>query len=155
MEAFSWQHGVFLGSVISSEITAAAEGSQGQVRRDPFAMLPFCGYNMADYWGHWVDFRKFLGYNSPKIFYVNWFRKKNGQFLWPGFGENSRVLKWICGRIGRNPTSKSVRTPIGHVPTQDALDVSGLDLSDDDLASLTEVDCKEWLEECKLVCLHL
>jgi len=152
LEAFTWQHGVFLGSIISSETTAAAEAKAGTVRRDPFAMLPFCGYNMADYWAHWVDFRKFLGYNSPKIFYVNWFRKnKNGQFLWPGYGENGRVLKWICGRIGRNPTSKSIRTPIGHVPTVDALDVSGLDLSDEDLASLNEVDCAEWLQECKLI----
>jgi phosphoenolpyruvate carboxykinase (GTP) len=148
LEAFTWQHGVFLGSIISSEQTAAAEGKLGQVRRDPFAMLPFCGYNMADYFKHWLDFRKFTGYNSPKIFYVNWFRKdENGQFLWPGFGENSRVLKWICGRIGRNPTSKSIRTPIGHVPTVDSLDTSGLDIVDSALDKLTEVNCEEWMQE--------
>lgn len=152
LEAFSWQHGVFLGSIESSEMTAAAEGSVGQVRRDPFGMLPFCGYNMADYWNHWVEFRKFLGYNCPKIFYVNWFRRgKDGKFIWPGFGENSRVLKWVCKRIGRNPISRATRTPIGFIPAQNALDVRGLDLSESVLNSLTEIDCEEWLRECKLV----
>eukprot|EP01124_Arcella_intermedia_P029992 TRINITY_DN645_c0_g1_i5.p1 TRINITY_DN645_c0_g1~~TRINITY_DN645_c0_g1_i5.p1 ORF type:complete len:1656 (+),score=462.78 TRINITY_DN645_c0_g1_i5:536-4969(+) len=133
-------------------MTAAAEGSVGEVRRDPFGMIPFCGYNMADYWKHWVDFRKFLGYSCPKIFYVNWFRRnKAGQFIWPGFGENSRVLKWICGRIGRNPISKSIRTPIGYIPATDSIDVSGLDISDQTMASLYEVDNREWLNECKLI----
>lgn len=135
-------------------MTAAAEGSIGQVRRDPFGMLPFCGYNMADYWNHWIEFRKFLGYNSPKIFYVNWFRRgKDGKFVWPGFGENSRVLKWVCKRIGRNPISRAIRTPIGFVPAPTSLDVRGLDLSDSVLSSLTEIDCQEWLKECQLVCL--
>jgi phosphoenolpyruvate carboxykinase (GTP) len=151
IEAFTWQHGVFLGSIISSEQTAAAEGKIGDVRRDPFAMLPFCGYNMADYFGHWVDFRRFLGYNCPKIFYVNWFRKENGKFLWPGFGENSRVLKWICERIGRNPTGKSVRTAIGHVPTEDALDLHGIDVTEADMTRLLHVDNEAWLAEVALV----
>jgi phosphoenolpyruvate carboxykinase (GTP) len=148
-EAFTWQHGVFMGSVISSEQTAAAEGKLGQVRRDPFAMLPFCGYNMGDYYDHWMEFRKKLGYNSPKIFYVNWFRKENGSFLWPGFGENSRVLKWICQRIGRNPTGRSVRTAIGHVPSSDAIDLSGVDVSDDTIDKLMDVDTEGWLGECQ------
>eukprot|EP01116_Phalansterium_solitarium_P023079 TRINITY_DN78_c0_g2_i2.p1 TRINITY_DN78_c0_g2~~TRINITY_DN78_c0_g2_i2.p1 ORF type:complete len:2396 (+),score=1061.53 TRINITY_DN78_c0_g2_i2:171-7358(+) len=147
-EAFTWQHGVFMGSIISSELTAAAEGKQGDVRRDPFAMRPFCGYNMADYFSHWNNFRKSLGYNSPKIFYVNWFRRDDsGAFIWPGFGENSRVLKWICKRIGRNPSGKSVRTPIGHVPSHDGLDLGGLDLSGESLHKLLHVDAEEWLRE--------
>eukprot|EP01114_Cavostelium_apophysatum_P000919 TRINITY_DN107_c0_g1_i4.p1 TRINITY_DN107_c0_g1~~TRINITY_DN107_c0_g1_i4.p1 ORF type:complete len:2401 (-),score=559.00 TRINITY_DN107_c0_g1_i4:81-7283(-) len=147
-EAFTWEHGVFMGSIISSELTAAAEGKLGDVRRDPFAMLPFCGYNMGDYFNHWINFRKFLGYNSPKIFYVNWFRRDaKGNFLWPGFGENSRVLEWICKRIGRNPTGKSHRTPIGHVPTHDALDLGGLDLSSETIHKILHVDAEEWLHE--------
>ena len=147
-EAYSWTHGVFMGSIISSEQTAAAEGSVGVVRRDPFAMLPFCGYHMGDYFGHWASFRDRLGYNSPKIFYVNWFRKdENGKFIWPGFGENSRVLKWICNRIGRNPTGKSIATPIGHVPTPDAIDLGGLDMSRESLQKLLHVDAAEWLKE--------
>jgi phosphoenolpyruvate carboxykinase (GTP) len=127
-EAFDWPHGVFMGSIISSEQTAAAEGKVGAVRRDPFAMLPFCGYNMADYFNHWLEFRKQLGYNAPKIFYVNWFRKDDqGNYLWPGYGENSRVLKWICERV--DGTGQAKATPIGYVPTARGLDLSGLDIS--------------------------
>jgi len=144
-EAFIWEQGVFMASTISSEQTAAAEGKQGEIRRDPFAMLPFCGYNMADYWAHWVDFRKTLGYLSPKIFYVNWFRKEKGQFLWPGFGENSRVLKWVCERV--DGTGKARSTPIGYVPTNDALDIGGLDISRDTMHKLTHVDHQAWLQE--------
>jgi len=145
-EAFIWDHGVFMGSIISSEITAAAEGPAGIVRRDPFAMLPFCGYHMGDYFQHWVSFRDRLGYNSPKIFYVNWFRRDaDGKFLWPGFGENSRVLKWICERV--DGVGKARSTPIGYVPTFDALDTGGLDLSVDTLHHLLHVNPDEWLKE--------
>eukprot|EP01125_Pyxidicula_operculata_P002312 TRINITY_DN121_c0_g1_i3.p1 TRINITY_DN121_c0_g1~~TRINITY_DN121_c0_g1_i3.p1 ORF type:complete len:1420 (-),score=421.83 TRINITY_DN121_c0_g1_i3:81-4073(-) len=144
-EAFIWEQGVFMGSIISSEQTAAAEGSIGQVRRDPFAMLPFCGYNMGDYFNHWTEFRKNLGFLSPKIFYVNWFRKENGKFLWPGFGENCRVLKWICERV--DGIGKARSTPIGIVPTNDALDVDGLDISKDTIHKLLHVDAKLWLNE--------
>jgi len=149
-EAFTWPQGVFMGSIISSELTAAAEGTVGSVRRDPFAMLPFCGYNMGDYFGHWARFRQKLGYNSPKIFYVNWFRRDDeGKFIWPGFSENSRVLKWICQRLGRNPTGKSVVTPIGHVPTNDGIDLSGLDesVNAEVMRKLLTVDSAEWLKE--------
>ena len=144
-EAFIWEQGVFMASMISSEQTAAAEGTQGVIRRDPFAMLPFCGYNMGDYWSHWIDFRKTLGYLSPKIFYVNWFRKEKGQFLWPGFGENSRVLKWVCERV--DGVGKARSTPIGYVPTNDALDIGGLDVSRDTVHKLTHVDYQAWLQE--------
>jgi GTP-dependent phosphoenolpyruvate carboxykinase len=146
-EAYIWDHGVFMGSIISSEQTAAAEGKLGNVRRDPFAMLPFCGYNMADYWGHWLKLRNKMGYSAPKIFYVNWFRKdeQTGQFLWPGFGENCRVLKWITERVDNQ--GKARPTPIGYVPTHDALDVAGLDVSADALHKLTHIDIEGWLEE--------
>lgn len=157
-EAFIWEQGVFMGSIISSEQTAAAEGRLGQVRRDPFAMLPFCGYNMADYFQHWIDFRKKLGFLSPKVFYVNWFRKENGKilffrflshltgkFLWPGFGENCRVLKWICERV--DGVGKARSTPIGYVPTHDGLDIDGLDIEQDTLHKLLHVDNKLWIDE--------
>jgi phosphoenolpyruvate carboxykinase (GTP) len=142
-----------MGSIISSEQTAAAEGKLGNVRRDPFAMLPFCGYNMADYWGHWLNFRNKMGYSAPKIFYVNWFRKdeQTGQFLWPGFGENCRVLKWITERIGRNPTGKASMTPIGLVPTLDAIDVGGLDIGDDVVKSLLSVSSAGWQDEIQSI----
>ena len=137
-----------MASIISSEQTAAAEGTLGAVRRDPFAMLPFCGYNMADYFGHWLDFRKNLGYLSPKIFYVNWFRKDDSgkNFLWPGFGENSRVLKWICERV--DGTGKARSTAIGYVPTHDALDLGGLDtISKETIHKLLHVEESDWLKE--------
>eukprot|EP01126_Amoeba_proteus_P039348 TRINITY_DN4142_c0_g3_i2.p1 TRINITY_DN4142_c0_g3~~TRINITY_DN4142_c0_g3_i2.p1 ORF type:complete len:436 (-),score=111.03 TRINITY_DN4142_c0_g3_i2:22-1137(-) len=151
-ESFSWAHGVFQGSLCSSETTAAATGAVGVVRRDPFAMLPFCGYNMAKYWEHWLEMGKVLQ-NPPKIFYVNWFRKKDGKFLWPGFGDNSRVLKWICERV--EGTGEALSTPMGFCPTPHSLDTEGLDLSDDVLQSLTSVDTSslsEWkkeVEDCK------
>jgi len=142
-----WDHGVFLGSIMASETTAAAAGEVGNLRRDPFAMLPFCGYNMADYFGHWLSFsERFDEAKLPKIFYVNWFRKgADGRFLWPGFGENSRVLEWVFERTaGRGD---GVDTPIGLVPTPEAINVEGLDLSSDDLAELLRVDRHEWHAE--------
>ena len=112
-EAYDWEHGVFIGSTISSEQTAAAEGAVGSLRRDPFAMLPFCGYNMADYWSHWLEMGKVLGDKAPKIFQVNWFRKDNdGRWLWPGFGDNARVIDWIIRRIeGAVPAVDSADAP--------------------------------------------
>ena len=147
-ESFDWKHGIFLGSVMGSEITAAAIADNiGQVRRDPFAMLPFIGYNAGDYLNHWLE----IGEKSdetklPKIYYVNWFRKdENGKFLWPGFGDNSRVLKWIIERIAG--TGKAVETPIGYLPTADAIDVDGLDVSAADMEVLLKVDKAAWLKE--------
>jgi phosphoenolpyruvate carboxykinase (GTP) len=150
-EARDWQHGTFLGSIISSEKTAAAAGKVGDLRRDPMAMLPFCGYNMGDYWGHWLKIGRRKGAVLPKIYYVNWFRKSaGGDFLWPGYSENGRVLKWIVERcIG---TAKAVETPIGNVPAEGALDVAGLDeVSRDDLAELLHVDVDGWLAELPLI----
>ena len=145
-EARDWQHGVFIGSMMSSESTAAATGAVGVVRRDPMAMLPFCGYNMADYWSHWLEIGKRSGANLPRVFYVNWFRKDSaGQFIWPGFGENSRVLKWVAERC--EGTGDAVETAIGHMPTRDALDLSGLDISSDEIDELTRVDADGWLAE--------
>jgi phosphoenolpyruvate carboxykinase (GTP) len=143
----SWDHGVFLGSIMASETTAAATGAVGNLRRDPFAMLPFCGYNMADYFGHWLTFsERFDEEKLPKIFYVNWFRKgADGRWLWPGFGENSRVLEWIFERTaGRGDADETV---IGYVPTLGALDVSGLNVTPDDMKELLTVDEDEWREE--------
>lgn len=154
-ESFDWQHGVFLGSNIASEKTAAAEGTVGELRRDPFAMLPFCGYNMGDYFGHWLK----LGAQAdasklPKIYYVNWFRKNSaGKFVWPGYGENSRVLKWIVDRL--EGTAEGVDTPIGVLPPQTALDLDGLDLSQEDLDLLLTVDADIWRQEAALVPSHL
>ena len=146
-EAFDWEHGVFLGSIMSSETTAAATGAVGALRRDPFAMLPFCGYNMADYWSHWFDVGARLApEDRPRVFYVNWFRKgSDGRFLWPGFGENSRVLAWIFERC--TGAGAAEETPIGLVPGEGALEVSGLDLSPEALAELLEVDPEAWLGE--------
>eukprot|EP01098_Paradermamoeba_levis_P012469 TRINITY_DN5465_c0_g1_i1.p1 TRINITY_DN5465_c0_g1~~TRINITY_DN5465_c0_g1_i1.p1 ORF type:complete len:671 (+),score=188.80 TRINITY_DN5465_c0_g1_i1:140-2152(+) len=145
-EAFNWDHGVFMGAICSSEQTAAAEGKVGDVRRDPFAMLPFCGYNMGDYFGHWASMRKKMGYSSPKIYYVNWFRKdKKGKFLWPGFGENSRVLKWICERA--DGTAEAKRTPIGFVPTIRSLDLGGLDITREAVHEMLSVEVEDWLKE--------
>src|SRR5690606_38556218 len=125
-QSFDWQHGTFLGSVMSSEKTAAAAGTVGEVRFDPFAMLPFMGYNVGDYIQHWLDIGQATNPEKlPKLFWVNWFRKSDaGKFLWPGFGDNSRVLKWILARGGR--AGGSTGTPIGYVPAPDALDLSGL-----------------------------
>ncbi|MEV6173248.1 phosphoenolpyruvate carboxykinase (GTP) [Streptomyces sp. NPDC051954] len=154
-ESFDWNHGVFLGANVASEKTAAAEGKVGELRRDPFAMLPFCGYNMGDYMGHWVDVAKDKDQAKlPKIYYVNWFRKNDqGKFVWPGFGENSRVLKWIVERLeGR---AEGVETAIGILPTKDALDTKGLELADEDLDFLLTVDKEIWREEAALVPEHL
>ena len=147
-ESFDWKHGVFLGSIVGSEITAATISSKiGQVRRDPFAMLPFCGYHMGDYFRHWLNIGAKAGSDKlPKIFYVNWFRKdKDGRWLWPGFGENSRVLKWIFERIVGE--GKAEKTAIGYMPTIDAIDRDGLDVSDADMTELLKVNTEEWLEE--------
>jgi phosphoenolpyruvate carboxykinase (GTP) len=153
-EAFDWQHGVFLASNVSSEGTAAAENKVGELRRDPFAMLPFCGYNMGDYFGHWLQ----LGAGSdpeklPRIYYVNWFRKgSDGTFIWPGYGENSRVLKWIVDRLeGR---ADAVKTPIGLLPVPEELDTTGLSLPDGALDLLLTVDADAWREEAALIPAH-
>jgi len=146
-EAFNWTHGTFLGSIQSSETTAAQAGAVGIVRRDPMAMLPFCGYNMGDYLAHWLKMgRKTSPANLPKIFYVNWFRKSSaGKWLWPGYGENSRVLKWIYERVAG--TGQAVETPLGHLPSASALDTSGLAVSGEDLQELLRVDRAGWLKE--------
>ncbi|MFD4551998.1 phosphoenolpyruvate carboxykinase (GTP) [Streptomyces sp. NPDC058466] len=154
-ESFDWNHGVFLGANVASEKTAAAEGKVGELRRDPFAMLPFCGYNMGDYMGHWIDVAKDKDQAKlPKIYYVNWFRKNDaGKFVWPGFGENSRVLKWIVDRLdGR---AEGVETPIGVLPAKGALDTKGLELSESELDFLLGVDKDVWREEAALIPEHL
>ena len=147
-EAFDWEHGVFLGSIMSSETTAAQQGAVGRLRFDPFAMLPFCGYNMGDYFGHWLD----VGANAPdksklpKLFWVNWFRKgDDGSFLWPGFGDNSRVLKWVIEQV--EGTGISVETPIGLLPTPDAIDTTDLDLDPAVLERLLSVEADGWRHE--------
>jgi phosphoenolpyruvate carboxykinase (GTP) len=143
-EAFDWDHGVFLGSAMGTETTAAITGRVGVVRRDPMAMIPFCGYNMADYFAHWLSFGPRLK-NPPKIFRVNWFRRDpEGRFLWPGYGENVRILKWIVERI--NGTGQAVETPIGHVPAPGAIDCSGLRLGAGALEAALHVDREEWRE---------
>ncbi|TFB68530.1 phosphoenolpyruvate carboxykinase (GTP) [Cryobacterium sp. Hz9] len=148
-QARSWKHGVFMGATISSEKTAAADGIVGELRRDPFAMLPFCGYNMADYWGHWLKVGKELGTNAPAIFQVNWFRKgPDGSFIWPGFGENSRVLEWMIRRI--EGTVDAVDSPIGLLPAEDGLNLDGLDLSEEAVQQLFAIDQTSWLAECDL-----
>ncbi len=146
-ESFSWEHGVFMGSATGSETTAAALGQAGVLRRDPFAMLPFCGYNMADYFSHWLSMASRTDRSKlPKIFFVNWFRKSaDGKWLWPGYGENSRVLKWICERV--EGSGKAVKTPIGYVPTTDALDMSNLNISQADLTELLAIDLEGWKKE--------
>jgi phosphoenolpyruvate carboxykinase (GTP) len=150
-EARDWQHGTFLGSIIASEKTAAAAGKIGELRRDPMAMLPFCGYNMADYWAHWLRIGKHKGAKLPRLYYVNWFRKgEDGDFLWPGYGENSRVLKWIFERC--EGTAKAVETPIGSLPAPHAIDTSGLsDVTPDDLATLLRVEGEGWLTEVPMI----
>jgi phosphoenolpyruvate carboxykinase (GTP) len=150
-ESFSWQHGVFLASNVASEGTAAAENKVGALRRDPFAMLPFCGYNMGDYFGHWLKMGKQADQSKlPKIYFVNWFRKdERGKYIWPGFAENTRVLKWIVERL--DGQAEAQETPIGLTPTKDSLDLSGLDLTDDQLDVLLTVDKSVWKEEAALI----
>ncbi len=146
-EALNWSHGTFMGSIVSSEKTAAAAGKIGEVRHDPFAMLPFCGYNMGDYFAHWLK----IGKNAddeklPRIFYVNWFRKnKNGEFIWPGYSDNIRVLKWILERV--SGSNNVVKTPIGYLPKEDAIDVNGLFINKEELKSILSINRKEWVEE--------
>ena len=158
-EALSWRHGTFLGAIMSSEKTAAAAGGLGQLRRDPMAMLPFCGYHMGDYWAHWLKMGERGGAASPgggglpRIFYVNWFRKDaDGRWLWPGYGENARVLAWIFQRC--EGQAEAVETPIGNVPAAGGLDVSGLDVSAADMNTLLEVDVDGWLAELPLIQEH-
>jgi phosphoenolpyruvate carboxykinase (GTP) len=144
-ESFDWQHGVFVGATMASETTAAATGNVGIVRRDPMAMLPFCGYNMADYFGHWLEMGKRIPH-PPKVFHVNWFRKgADGKFLWPGYGENVRVLKWILERVeGRGAAQE---TPIGHVPSPRALTLDGLNIAPETVTQLLRVDAEDWEQE--------
>jgi phosphoenolpyruvate carboxykinase (GTP) len=150
-EADDWQHGVFLGSVMSSEKTAAAAGKVGDVRFDPFAMLPFCGYNMADYFQHWLDIGSATDDDKlPRLFWVNWFRRdENGRFLWPGFGENSRILEYVLKRVAGQ--GEVVQTPIGKVPAQGAINTGGLDLDDATMTKLSEVDPESWRHEVALI----
>jgi phosphoenolpyruvate carboxykinase (GTP) len=146
-EAFDWEHGVFLGSIMGSETTAAAAGAVGKLRRDPFAMLPFCGYHMADYFAHWLEIGDREGAVLPRVFYVNWFRKdpSDGRWLWPGFGDNARVLEWVFRRC--DGAVEAADTPIGRVPTPGGLDTDGLSIGEQDLAELLKVDPDEWLPE--------
>ncbi|HLR56611.1 MAG TPA: phosphoenolpyruvate carboxykinase (GTP) [Beutenbergiaceae bacterium] len=149
-ESRSWAHGVFLGATIASEQTAAAEGAVGQLRRDPFAMLPFCGYNMADYWGHWLEVGTQVGEGVPKVFSVNWFRRNSdGDFLWPGFGENSRVIDWVLRRVDGDAGARN--SALGAHPRREDLDLSGVDLDPETFAELMTVDRKSWLMETDLI----
>src|SRR6266850_1991325 len=149
-ESFDWQHGTFLGATTSSETTAAAAGKIGRLRRDPMAMLPFCGYNMGSYFAHWLQVGAKSGARMPKIFFVNWFRKdEKGKFLWPGYGENSRVLKWIFERC--DGTAEAVDTPIGRLPRPEDLDIQGLDIPAVNLTKLLSVDVEGWLAEVPLI----
>ncbi|WP_295175065.1 phosphoenolpyruvate carboxykinase (GTP) [uncultured Brevundimonas sp.] len=150
-EAFDWEHGVFMGSTVASEGTAAAENKVGELRRDPFAMLPFCGYNMGDYFAHWLKMGQGRDASKlPRIFFVNWFRKdQDGRFVWPGFGDNARVLKWISERI--DGEAEAVDTAVGRVPSIAALDLSGLDLTPAQLSILLDVDAGVWAEEAALI----
>ncbi|NQT46133.1 MAG: phosphoenolpyruvate carboxykinase (GTP) [Candidatus Omnitrophica bacterium] len=146
-ESFDWEHGVYVGSTMASERTAAQVGKLGEVRRDPMAMLPFCGYNMADYFRHWLKMGKRMQ-KAPKIFHVNWFKTdKNGKILWPGFGDNLRVLEWVLGRCDKTAGAK--KTPIGYMPGARDLDLTGLKLSPDTLKELLSIDKKEWGRELK------
>ena len=145
-EALSWRHGTFLGSIMASEKTAAAAGQIGELRRDPMAMLPFCGYHMGDYFRHWIEMGEKGGETMPKIFYVNWFRKSaEGKFLWPGYAENSRVLKWIFERC--DGTAEAIETPIGKLPADGALDLDGLKVEPSAMAELLKVDREGWKAE--------
>lgn len=149
-ETHDWQHGVFMGSILSSEQTAAAEGKVGVVRRDPMAMRPFIGYNVGDYFQHWLNIGKTEGAKLPKIFYVNWFRRDDdNSFLWPGFSENSRVLKWVFERVAG--TAEAVDTPLGKAPAEGALDVDGLDVTPEQLQKALAIRPEEWAEELKSI----
>jgi phosphoenolpyruvate carboxykinase (GTP) len=153
-QARDWEHGVFLGAIMASETTAAQQGAVGNLRFDPMAMLPFCGYNMGDYFAHWLSVGKNTdASNLPQIFFVNWFRRdEDGRFLWPGYGENSRVLKWVFERV--NGSAEAIETPIGFLPTHDALDTSGLDVSEDDLETLLSVDVAGWRDAIPQIRAH-
>jgi phosphoenolpyruvate carboxykinase (GTP) len=145
-ESFDWQHGVFLGSIMSSETTAAQAGAVGKLRFDPFAMLPFCGYNMGDYFEHWLDIGQREGAQLPRLYWVNWFRKgDDGKFLWPGFGENSRVLKWVVERVAGG--GDAVDTPIGRVPASGAIDTTGIDVPEPVMEELVSVNAESWRAE--------
>jgi phosphoenolpyruvate carboxykinase (GTP) len=146
IEAFDWQHGTFLGATTSSETTAAAAGKVGQLRRDPMAMLPFCGYHMGDYFAHWLRMGETAGARLPKIYYVNWFQQdSHGRFLWPGFGDNSRILKWIFERCDGRGGARE--TAIGRVPHPGDLDLAGLDIPPESIARLLHVDLNAWMAE--------
>jgi len=141
---------VFMGATVSSEMTAVAVGGVGQLRRDPFAMLPFCGYNMADYWAHWLKVGQFTSPEKlPKIYQVNWFRKdRDGRFMWPGFGDNSRVLEWIVRRV--EGEAEAVETPVGRIPAEGELNLDGLDISAEQLGELFAINAETWLAEADL-----
>ena len=148
-ESYSWDHGVFVGATVSSEQTAAAEGAVGSLRRDPFAMLPFCGYNMADYWGHWVEMGKTLGDKAPRIFQVNWFRKdEDGNWLWPGFGDNARALEWALRRV--NGEVDATPAISGRLPVKGDLNLDGLDMTDEQIDALFALDPAAWAGEADL-----
>ncbi len=154
VQSFDWDHGVFLGSIMGSETTAAATGDVGVLRRDPFAMRPFCGYNMADYFAHWLSIGRATRPEAlPKIFFVNWFRRgSDGRFLWPGYGENSRVLEWIFERVSGH--GEAVETPIGWVPAPGAIDIEGLSVTKEEMEELSRVDPDEWRSEVALIREH-
>ena len=154
LETRDWTHGVFVASTVASETTAAQEGAVGNIRRDPFAMLPFCGYHMADHWAHWLSFPERTEPSKlPKIYGVNWFRKDdNGKFMWPGYGDNARVLAWIVGRL--EGEAAGVETPIGVVPTAADLDLTGLDLDDETIEAILRVDTTEWNAELDSIATH-
>ncbi|HMR23199.1 MAG TPA: phosphoenolpyruvate carboxykinase domain-containing protein, partial [Micropruina sp.] len=148
-ETYDWRQGVFVGATVSSEQTAAAEGAVGALRRDPFAMLPFCGYNMADYWAHWLRVGEVLGEHAPRVFQVNWFRKDaDGRFLWPGFGDNARAIEWALRRV--NGEVDAVDALNGRQPLRDDLNLDGLNLSDEQLDELFALDPAAWAQEADL-----
>jgi len=148
-EALNWSHGVLVGAGMASETTAAAVGQMGVVRRDPMAMKPFCGYNFGDYWQHWLNFES-TAKKLPRIFHVNWFRQdKNGKFMWPGYGENLRVLRWIADRCEGN--AQAVETPIGYLPRKEDLDVQGLDIDSTTLDTLLQIDRGAWRQEIESI----
>jgi phosphoenolpyruvate carboxykinase (GTP) len=153
-EALDWEHGVFLGSIMASETTAAQAGEVGALRFDPMAMLPFCGYHMGDYFAHWLRIGEREGAELPKIFMVNWFRKDDdGSFLWPGFGENSRVLAWIFRRCDEE--ADAVESAIGRLPAEGSIETEGLDVSADDMRQLTEFDADAWRAQLPQMREHL